>query len=992
MGLASSPVNSAISGGDTLISAQVDTAPAMTGTGTDPAWAAATPLTLTTPGATLKSVFTGGRVYFLATVPDTTASFTGSAWSLAGTGTQATATTTLQATSVSSFTIVNGGSSYSGALTCTVVKDPADTITTTATCTAHQTGGVIDSVTVSPGGAGSGYHMEPTVTVTGAGGGTGFKGTVNLAATGLVTAATITQAGTGYTAVPACTVTGGGGTGATCTATIGGGAVSGVTVTSGNSDYTTVPTITLGPPTTGSTATATAVLAKPGVNDANVFGTSYTVTNAGTGYPDGTGACTVVNDPADTTGTGATCTGTFAGGSLTAITVTNPGSNYSANPHFTFPGGTTAATATGTLKTTSIASLTLTYGGSGYVSAPAVTIAPPASGTTALATSTITGGVVTGLTLTNGGSGYDYLAGPPTVTISQWARVQGQNQDRLGWMWSMGTPGFDTSGCGTKCHAGDSTSWLADGTADLWSGKAAQFLPVTTRGETPPLTVDPNTHAVTAGKITFTGFSDDNWVGPNTPTGGIHPDGGNDATASNVVAATGAPKYIKPAPANFVDAMTITQSDITGGSAVLVSSLTPAALQAAWKNYTDLKAVVPESILMNAAGSEGPKGPSGSRSDVIMSATWKDGVWTYEYSRALDTGNPAEDVIFSPGSSYGSNNGPYDFGLSYADNASGAGHLTSGLLKLIFQPTAMTDTTPPTVTGIQPNQYDTVTSASTVVYANFSDNVGGSGINTGTAVIKVDSVPLSGCTVTATSISCTATGLTNGKHDVEVDVKDNAGNLGQGYDWFTVNTTGTVGDRYYYTPWYDSTAAAGLQAWIVMSNQSNHSITAEIVAGGVSQGNVTIPAGNVSVKSWPDLRGGPVYVRIPNGLTNGDKLTVSERTTYKKSFNETNFLDSTMAATAYAWSWYDNSSAGMNGDWIAIANVDSDNAQVEIYVGANLEATKTIAPGAVDAFQINPAMMGGPVKVVSTNGKKIIATQRTLYYDSFNEVFGNPIT
>ena len=43
--------------------------------------------------------------------------------------------------------------------------------------------------------------------------------------------------------------------------------------------------------------------------------------------------------------------------------------------------------------------------------------------------------------------------------------------------------------------------------------------------------------------------------------------------------------------------------------------------------------------------------PSGSRGDVRAKGTWKDGVWTIEFARALDTGNP-DDVHFELGKKY----------------------------------------------------------------------------------------------------------------------------------------------------------------------------------------------------------------------------------------------------------------------------------------------------------------------------------------------------
>ncbi|MHB8860023.1 MAG: rhodanese-like domain-containing protein [Thermoleophilia bacterium] len=203
-----------------------------------------------------------------------------------------------------------------------------------------------------------------------------------------------------------------------------------------------------------------------------------------------------------------------------------------------------------------------------------------------------------------------------------------------------------------------------------------------------------------------------------------------------------------------------------------------------------------------------------------------------------------------------------------------------------------------------------------------------------------------------------------------------------------------AGDRYYYTPWYDSTTAWGMKAWVVMTNMTDHAVTAEVTIGGASKGSETIPSGGHLEKMYANANGGPAAVRVPDGLVSGDKLTVSERTLYQNSFNETMFGDAATAGSSYAWAWYDNNAAwGMMGDWIAIVNVDSSDAMVDVYVGdlTTPKTTKTVAPGQTQAFQMTPAMTGGPVKVVAQGGKKILATQRVLYLNSFNEVFGNPL-
>ncbi len=274
-----------------------------------------------------------------------------------------------------------------------------------------------------------------------------------------------------------------------------------------------------------------------------------------------------------------------------------------------------------------------------------------------------------------------FTRGAWTWDGAQWATVQGQSEDRLAIMWSMGTPNFETQGCMTKCHpganaeGGEDDAWLETGTADMWHMKAARFLPAGSITQQGDLTIDDATHAVTGGTVVFSGWTDDKWTGQwsadNAPDGGRYPDAGKGAETRNRNADKTGPQYIETAPTDFLDAMTLYQAEIDSGEAVEVSTLPVEQIQAAWDAYAALKAAVPERILRT---------PEGSRADVQQTATWKDGLWTLEYQRALDTGHPEDDVIFSDPSL------PYHFGVAWMDNTDGAEHIPSGLLTLIFLP------------------------------------------------------------------------------------------------------------------------------------------------------------------------------------------------------------------------------------------------------------------------------------------------------------------
>jgi len=157
---------------------------------------------------------------------------------------------------------------------------------------------------------------------------------------------------------------------AKATATVTNGVVTSVAIKgTGGFGYTTPPVVTIAPPVTQVTATATALRSGGLI-------VSITPVISGSGY---VVAPTVTVAP-PTTGTTATATAVIRGGAVSSITVVTSGSGYTANPVITLsaPPQGTPATATAAVAGGSVTGVTITAGGSGYaISSPDVTIAAP---------------------------------------------------------------------------------------------------------------------------------------------------------------------------------------------------------------------------------------------------------------------------------------------------------------------------------------------------------------------------------------------------------------------------------------------------------------------------------------------------------------------------------------------------------------------------------------------------------------------------------------
>ncbi len=341
-------------------------------------------------------------------------------------GTTATATAVLTGGTVTGITISNGGSGYAaapaitiggaGTMTAITITNPgAGYITTPSVTIGFPILGVraLATATVSNG-------LVTGLTITNPGSGYGATTTVVISQPTLGTATAV--------------VTRSPGTPATATAVLTGGVVTGINITNGGSLYSDAPAIAIAAPPSGTRATATAVVtngvltgitiddggsgytAVPAVTIGGRTIASITLTNPGSGYT--IPPTVTIAAPAGGLGTRATAVATVRDGIITGLVLSDGGSEYDLTPGVNItspPPGTAPAAANAVISGGTVSSISVSNPGAGYYSPPAITIAPPASGTTATAVAVVGNGGITGITILTPGSGY---TATPVVTIA----------------------------------------------------------------------------------------------------------------------------------------------------------------------------------------------------------------------------------------------------------------------------------------------------------------------------------------------------------------------------------------------------------------------------------------------------------------------------------------------------------------------------------------------------------------------------------------------
>ncbi len=199
----------------------------------------------------------------------------------------------------------------------------------------------------------------------------------------------------------------------------------------------------------------------------------------------------------------------------------------------------------------------------------------------------------------------------------------------------------------------------------------------------------------------------------------------------------------------------------------------------------------------------------------------------------------------------------------------------------------------------------------------------------------------------------------------------------------------------YWFPVYDHSYIKNvntnpMRMWVLIGNASTtQNAIVNVLIGGVKTTDspfTILPGGQITPR-WMGTRGGPLEVVSTNGV----KIFTSERVfTYPtSSFNEILGFPASQITSEYWFPYYDSLSMTNS---IQVANTSSSQAAtVDIYVGTVKEGSYSI-PANSFVTKSYSGVVDGPVRVVSTNGAPVVASQITLSgpNNSFNEVMGYP--
>src|SRR5215510_8883787 len=184
--------------------------------------------------------------------------------------------------------------------------------------------------------------------------------------------------------------------------------------------------------------------------------------------------------------------------------------------------------------------------------------------------------------------------------------------------------------------------------------------------------------------------------------------------------------------------------------------------------------------------------------------------------------------------------------------------------------------------------------------------------------------------------------------------------------------------------WFTSYDDTSMITFLVVGNpHASQTAQVDVYVGGVKQNNTSIQiAPGQRYFARYGINSGPVRVVSTNGVN----IFTSERTKFGDTFNEVVGYPGNRIHNEFWFTSYDN--VGMI-TYLVVGNPSSSQtAQVDVYIGGVKKNATSISIAPVQRAFLRYGVNAGPVRVVSTNGVSVFASERSKYLNSFNEILG----
>jgi len=198
----------------------------------------------------------------------------------------------------------------------------------------------------------------------------------------------------------------------------------------------------------------------------------------------------------------------------------------------------------------------------------------------------------------------------------------------------------------------------------------------------------------------------------------------------------------------------------------------------------------------------------------------------------------------------------------------------------------------------------------------------------------------------------------------------------------------------YWFPWYNFAVPGLLNEQFRFANADTTSTTIEVWAGTTKMDTYTLAPGESKRVDYPGLDNGPI--RIVS--TDNKKIIAAMRAVWLvdgkfNSYSELMGLPREQLSSEYWLPLYDNGTPTQLDEQLRFANADTTSATIEVWAGGTKLDTYTLAPG--ESKRQSYDLTDGPVRIVSTDNKLIIAAMREVWvrsgvYRSYSEMMGLP--